>query len=291
MKEYLIFINNPFYKNIALTLTFIIVGLVLRSFLLRGLKKNSVLDEEEKAFTRKKIKSYLNLITMFLIVLVWFSHVQGILISMMAVAAAIVIALKEIIMCITGGILISINKLYRRGDFLDVEKVRGIVLDKNIFVTRLLELGTERNSQQLTGRIVALPNSIMLSKLIINESYFDGFSIKSFTFTPYEGVSLEQNENFLLNLATEISSPYLKLAEASILASCRKEGIKAPSLGPRIKVILRPDNKVDLMLKMPVENESISNIEQQLIRSYILWGEENKLVRPEVALEQKQDEE
>lgn len=86
-------------------------------------------------------------------------------------------------MCVTGGILISISDHFKRGDRIEVDGLRGFVIQKNLTTTKLLEIGPEINSQQTTGKIITIPNSLMLNKAVKNESFFSGYSINLFSFS------------------------------------------------------------------------------------------------------------
>ena len=49
--------------------------------------------------------------------MIWAAQIQTLALSMFAVAAAIVVATKELIMCLSGSILRSVTKQYSIGDY------------------------------------------------------------------------------------------------------------------------------------------------------------------------------
>ncbi len=128
------------------------------------------------------------------------------------------------------------------------------------------------NSQQTTGNIVTLPNSLMLSHSIKKESYFRGYFIKNFTFKVFDPTLAKDFEEKLLNKAIEISAPYLEEAKKEISKFCDKEGIVIPGIGPRTKILVGEDNyDILVLVKLPAQNLHIADLEQDLNRFYLDW--------------------
>lgn len=258
----------PYLNSISLTVLLISLYLVIRFFLIQRIAKSEEIEPENKIFALRKIRDYGRIFLLISIFFLWFSQLQTVFISFLAVGAAIVVALKEVIMCITGGLLIRFNKHYKMGDRIEIDGIRGFVIDHRIAVTKILEIGPEKHSQQTTGCIISVPNSVVLSKIVKNESYFQDFSIKSFVFVPHPNVEIEKSEELLLKLGQEACSAYFPRAKHSILKYCKKEGIGIQSVDPRVKWIMTDCGNVKLILKIPVDNKKISDIEQILIKGY-----------------------
>ena len=270
-----IFITQNAYANsVFLTIFLILLYFMMRKILVRRIEKNKDLTSAERTITIRKIKDYSRLLLIVLIFFLWFAKLQTVFISLLAVAAAIVVALKEIIMCVTGGMLIRFNHYFKVGDRIEVDGVRGFVTDRSITATKVLEIGPEKYSQQTTGNIISIPNSVFLSKALTNESYFQNFSIKSFTFTPPDNLSIDDVENALLSIGQEVCESYLEKAKESISKYCKKEGITLPSVEPRVKFMMSDSGAIKLLLKIPVNNKEISDIEQSLIKKYLMATKE-----------------
>jgi len=273
-KVYDIINKIPHSNSIFLTVFLIVLYVFLRRILVNQVEKNEDLDQTEKILTNRKIKDYGKIILLMFIFFLWFAKLQTVFISLLAVAAAIVIALKEIIMCFTGGFLIRVNSYFKLSDRIEVDGIRGFVIEKRLTATKILEIGPEKYSQQTTGNIISIPNSIVLSKSVTNESYFQDFSIKSFLFVPHSQDRIEILEKLLLEAGQEVCSAYLNKAKDSISKYCKKEGIAIPSVEPRVKLVMTDSGDVKLLLKIPVDNKEISDIEQKLIKKYLIVNKE-----------------
>ncbi len=268
--------SYPYSKEILFTVLVFLGFILSRKIIGRRITKNKDLKKAEKLAIIKKLNFYSNFLLVFLILLLWFSQLHSVFVSLLAVAAAVVLATKEMIMCITGGILVSMNKYFKDGDRIEIHDIRGYVIEKSFTTTKILEIGPEKNSQQTTGNIIAIPNSLFLTQTLKNESYFQGYSINSFAFKHIKKMRLEELEKFLLEKANEIVAPYLANAVKYISRFCEKEGFDIPSIEPRVKVFLDDESEVHLLLKMPVKNNDVANIEQKLLRDYVKFSENFK---------------
>jgi len=203
-----------------------------------------------------------------LLVLIWFSAIQGFVFSMFAFVAAIVVATKELILCFIGGIFIKINKPFNLGDKIEIENYRGLIIEKNLTSIKILEIGPEKHSQQTTGAVQTIPNSIFLSKASKNESYFNGYGVQTFSFECKITDDFDKIEDFLTKKAKEVVRNYIQDAEKNIGEFCQNEGLKIPKLEPRTKISLNSKDSVTILLKIPVENKNLAVIEQDIIRAY-----------------------
>lgn len=259
----------PYANHIALTLGVMVVYQILKFLIYKKIDRTKFEEDTDKVLAKNKVRDYGRFVLLIALFSLWFSQLQSVFISLLAFAAAIVIAFKEVIMCMTGGMIIRLNKQFSVGHRIEIDGVRGYVLERAITATKVLELGPEKNSQQTTGNIISIPNSIFLTKSVVNTSYFKDYSIRAFTFSPISLDKVEESEYNLKEIAEEICKDYVDDAELSIQKFCQKEGILIPTIKPRVKILLSEENDVKLLLKMPVENSKIGDIEQLVYREYL----------------------
>jgi small-conductance mechanosensitive channel len=258
------------FLNTVLISVFILGFYYLARFIFNSnIEKKRDLSVAEKTLYKKKVGQYLFYILAVCYLLIWVSQLQVFFVSLLAVAAANDIAHKELIMCVTGGTLIKIGNIFKTGDRIEIYGTRGFVIEKNLLTTKILEIGPEKNSQQTTGDIITIPNSLMLAKTLKNESYFKGYSIKSFLFKVPEISSFNLYEKGLLLEAENIAKNYEEEAKIEISRFCAREGILIPSVNPRTKIILDDKGEVSLLVKLPVKNSQVGEIEQELNRCYL----------------------
>lgn len=267
----------PYGTTIILSLVLIAFLLVIKKLVNLNLAKKKI-ERSEKVFLKKRINQYLNIIFILFLFGLWFFKLQIVFVSLFAVAAAVVIAFKELIMCMTGGFYLRQSHLFKEGQRIEIGGIRGFVIEKSFLSTKVLEIGPEKNSQQTTGDVIAIPNSLFLSDTLKNESYFKGYSIKSYFFKLNISDDVEALEDILLRKSKDICAPYIENAKRSISHFCEKEGIVIPSVEPRTKVVFEDVDKVVVIVKLPVENIHIADIEQSLNRLTLKWRREQLLV-------------
>lgn len=179
-------------------------------------------------------------------------------------------------MCLTGGVLTNVSNYFKLGQRIEIDGVRGFVIEKKMLSTKVLEIGPEKNSQQTTGDVIAIPNSLMLSKSLKNESYFKGYSIKSFLFKISNEDLVYDFEKRVLSLGEKITSSYIVDAKKNISDFCKKEGIIVPAIDPRTKILVDDGKDFSVLIKLPIRNDDIATIEQEFNRFYLNWRLENK---------------
>ena len=72
--------------------------------------------------------------------------------------AGVALALHNVLLNIAGWVFILIRRPYRTGDRIELDKVRGDVIDIRLLDTTLLEIGNWVDGDQSTGRVVHLPH-------------------------------------------------------------------------------------------------------------------------------------
>ena len=96
----------------------------------------------------------------------------GLLFSLGIVGFAVTFALQQPLFSLIGWLYIMIKRPYGVGDRVAIEGSKGDVVDVDFLVTTLWEIeGDLVTSHQPSGRVVTLPNSVVLSSHVHNYSY------------------------------------------------------------------------------------------------------------------------
>jgi len=93
----------------------------------------------------------------------------GVLLSLGVVGFAVTFALQQPLFSLIGWVYIMVNRPYQVGDRVAIEDSKGDVVEVNFLVTELWEIdGDLVSSNQPSGRIITLPNSVVLSSHVKN---------------------------------------------------------------------------------------------------------------------------
>ncbi|MEF8868353.1 MAG: mechanosensitive ion channel domain-containing protein [Haloarculaceae archaeon] len=96
----------------------------------------------------------------------------GLLFSPGIVGFAVTFALQQPPFSLVGRVYIVVKRPYRVGDRVTIEGSRGDVVEVDFLVTTLWEAGGDLlSTNQPSGRIVTLPNSVVLSSHVHDHSW------------------------------------------------------------------------------------------------------------------------
>lgn len=116
------------------------------------------------------------------LVLIWAPQLRTFALSLTAVAVAIVVATKELILCLSGSVLRATSRAFTVGDWIEIGEIRGEVTDHTLLATSVQEFGAGPHAYMPTGRDVVLPNSMLLTTPLRNhttlrEHIYHGFTV------------------------------------------------------------------------------------------------------------------
>jgi len=155
--------------------TSLIVIIIL--WLIRIIVIRMVLRKTEDPYTRyrwRKTTIYTVVVMGLLIVgRIWFAGVQSIATFLGLMTAGLAIALQDLVKSVAGWIFLMWRKPFTIGDRIQVGGHAGDVIDIRLFKFSLVEIGNWVDADQSTGRVIHLPNSLIISDVIAN--YTRGF--------------------------------------------------------------------------------------------------------------------
>ena len=93
----------------------------------------------------------------------------GVLLSLGVVGFAITFALQQPLLSLLGWVYIMLKRPYTVGDRVKIEGSRGDVIEVDFLVTTIWEVnGDLVSTHQPSGRVVTVPNSVVLSAQVVN---------------------------------------------------------------------------------------------------------------------------
>ena len=149
------------------------------------------------------------LLGVFGLLLVWASQIQTFALSMVALAAASVVATKELIMCLSGSVLRLSTKQYSVGDYIEINGLRGRVIDINLFNTLMMQLGPHSHISNLSGKTVSFPNSWLLSHTLLRDNILGGYVVHTFDIPVLIHLDSDAIVPHLYDIAQELCAPFM----------------------------------------------------------------------------------
>lgn len=258
-------ILKPTVNSLILLVTF----LICRWLVILTIRRWNAPTPEEKRRWIVQVKNLSLVILAAGLFGIWASELRAFAISLVAVAAAIAISTKEVIQCFLGGFYKASARPFELGDRIEVNGLRGEVIDHNFFSTTLLEIGPLRESHQLSGRQIILPNSMILNYPIFNQSLQQQYILQSMRLTVYAHEDWLELEQILLNSANTECSSFLEPARRSMMRLGQREGLDLPRVEPRVTFQYSEDGQLHVTLRFPAPLDRVSRTEQAILRSII----------------------
>lgn len=244
----------------------LVLGLVLCRFLiLRALRTNEGLSRETRRLWIGRVGAVLMIILVLGVSFIWAEQLRAFALSLVAVAAAVVIGTKELILCFLGGLLKSFSQPFKIGDRIEINNVRGDVLRHDLFTTTLLEIGPGKQAHQFTGKEIVFPNSLFLSFPLVNESSEAKFRLHSFTISFSNTHRVNELRTLILDAAQSVCSEFIQEAQRTFDQMSESDDVDPPNANPKLAFSFPAPDRIDVVLRVPVPARQSGKIEQNII--------------------------
>jgi small-conductance mechanosensitive channel len=243
--------------------------LIARTLIVRAIAKNRALTLEAKRRWVVSVRNTMVVVFLLGLVMIWAHELQTFAVSLVALAVALVLATKELILCWSGAALRVGGKVYSVGDRIQIAGYRGVVLDHDIFATKLLEIGPGPTSHLYTGRVAVFPNSLLFTNALVKENPDQEYGLYTITIPLKAGDDWQAAEQRLLDAARAECASYMEEAGRHMKLLEQTNLLEAPSPEPRVTIqVIEPD-RINLVLRFPAPDRGRSRIEQAVLRRYL----------------------
>lgn len=154
------------WERVIATVLLLGAGVVASQLWARYLGRGDVPSERRRlhlVWARNVIWS----VVLFAIASVWASTIAGFALSLAAVAGAMLIVSKELLLCVLGYLYLTFVRPFKIGDVIEIGAVHGRVIDIDMLATTLSEHG---DAGLPTGKTAAFPNALLLTLPLKNTS-------------------------------------------------------------------------------------------------------------------------
>jgi small-conductance mechanosensitive channel len=263
--DWMMAFNGPFLRS----LIFVVLVALAQALIGRGLSRARFLSQDTKLRSKVALRNIALLVVLVGVGAIWAEQVQSVLLSVVAVGATAAIAVKELLMCLAGGLLRTTTTMFSVGDRIEVNGFRGDVIDVGPLTTTLLEVGPGKESHQWTGRSVSLPNSIFLLQPTMNESYTDEWVLHPFLVVIPRSDDWQAAETALLAAAHELCAPFLEEARQFMERRARRHSLATMNVDPRVTLRLGDPTRIELLVRIPVPHGQRGRLEQAILRRFL----------------------
>ncbi len=256
-------------RNLAVSSVVVLVILGLRGLVTRLVVRHLHSAEERQRWLTGSRNTMVILLVLSLLA-VWANAIQSFIISVIALAAAFVIATKELLLCLTGSLLRAVSGAFSLGDRIHWGTVHGDVIDISLFTTTLLEVGPAPSFHMPTGRTIVVPNARMLDTPVYSESKSGRYVVHTICIPLTLQDDLERAQHVALDAIQEVCGDILEPAREWMESLEHTHNfIHTPSATPRVYLHLPEPNRVDLLLRFPSPLRRQGRLEQAILRRFL----------------------
>lgn len=257
-------------NDLVLSFMLVVVLGFIQKILYRSIRRGSeVLSNDQRRWTHL-VRNTIWFLIITGLLLIWSPQLETLALSLTAFVVAIVIALKEVILCLTGAFMRVSTAPFRMGDWITVDGTTGEVVDINPFSVKVLELETDQKSFAFTGRIIQIPNSRYFTHMVENLSALKQFTPFRFTISvQIEHLSPAALEEALQEIITRESADYEKGAAAAYKKIIRKTTISLPGPVPQLLMVARDFGNVHFNLRLFLPTNEAPAIASRITRGFL----------------------
>jgi len=253
-------------RNLTASAALLAAVLLLRTLARRWLRENQLPSDELRMRAHMRVGQVSILALILGLFVIWAPELRTLALSAVAVAAALVLATKELLMCASGALLRTTTGAFDVGDRIEIDGLRGDVIRYGLLTTTILEIGP---AQQRTGRAVVLPNSLLLSKPVVNETFTATFVLHTFAVPIAREADWQAAERSLQQAAQRICAEWLEPARRQMEALSREHGLAAPSVEPKVSIQVPDEKTLRLLVRVPTPHRQKGRVEQEILRAFL----------------------
>lgn len=245
------FTEHPTSTNVITYLFWVILVFTV-IYLLRRLLKKSVVNNSRKY----KIQKGIEVIGYILIIIITISYFSGSIsdfgLAVGLLTAGITITLQELILSIAGSFYIFFVKVYAPGDRIEINGIKGDVIDIDSIYTTMMEIGEWVSSDNYTGRIVKLSNAFVFKGPVYNYSQDFPFVWDEFNLPIRYGSDMDLAKSIVISVAQEQLAEYVQESISEWKGVVEKYYIENAEVDPTLAITMT-DNWVQFNLRYIVD--------------------------------------
>ena len=196
---------------------------------------------------------------------IWGSLIAGFALSLAAVAGAALIVSKELLLNLLGSAVLAGTRPYRLDDFIEIAGIRGQVVRVDWLATTLAET---LEGNQLTGKTVSIPNAMLLTQPVRNETATGRFIMQLVPLAVSPTADIERLEALLLQAARQVCDPWLEEAGRHLAQVEARQLLDLPSAEPKVLLNFSDSRHTVLALRYVCRVHSRVAVEQEILRRF-----------------------
>ncbi|CEO41401.1 mechanosensitive ion channel family protein [Photobacterium kishitanii] len=256
-------------NKLLFTALIIVIITIARRIVLSQVRGDEFFVTETQRKWMSRTKNGTFIFTLVILFILWRSEINEFALSVTAIAVAIVVASKEIILCFTGSIQRASSRSFRIGDWIEVGKICGEVIEHNMMATVIQEIDLHHGQYHYTGKTATLPNSMFFTYPVKNLNFMKRYVYHNFSIVVRDFVNLYPLLPTIITKIDHHSEDFIDVARRYNSIIEKHAGLDLPGSEPHIHISSSTTGEqiVHFMLFCPTERAT--HLEQEIRRDFM----------------------
>ncbi|WNC67872.1 mechanosensitive ion channel family protein [Thalassotalea nanhaiensis] len=265
VQQFSILITNKIFLSICVVIGMQFISHQIVNFIRRG---NDFLNERHRTWI-SRTKNLTVMIIAIMLLSLWWVELETFALSIAAVAVAIVIASKELILCLSGSILRATSNAFVIGDWIRAGDNYGEVIEHNILSTVVQEIDFANNNYNYTGKTVTIPNSQFLTETVKNMNFMKRYVYHTFSITTDASINVFAAREHIFSKMNEYTQDFLEVGRRYNNVIEKHLGVDLPGEEPYIRITTTDLGNFKFTIILFCPTEQAVSLEQRITQDYM----------------------
>lgn len=250
------------------TQTAILAALLLAGSMVasRTLARNQT--PETQRFWRLALRNLAVLGLLLGSIVIWKTELRSVFLALGAATAAVFLTFRESWLSVLAFWVQLVKRPYSLNDFIEIDGVRGRVIDITWLSTVLAETVPGKGGTIYSGKVVHIPNNRMLMTPLTVDNLTEEYTLHVLTVPLPSGAKPLVAEKLLLEVARRVCEPFYEQARESMKTLEKEKALEISSVEPKTYLSIDEDSSVTVRLRIIVPSEMRSKLHQDILHGF-----------------------
>ncbi|KVP16950.1 hypothetical protein WJ84_01360 [Burkholderia ubonensis] len=254
------------YREATYTAVLALVLLCLASGAAWVMSRNQ--SRETQRFWQLTFRHIAAICFMFGLGFIWKTELQSVFLALGAATAGFLLAFRESWLSLLAFWLRVIKRQYSLNDFIEVDGVRGKVIDITWMTTIVAESVPGKGGTIYSGKVVHIPNNRMLLEPLTVDNLTDEYTLHIMTLPLPKGARPLAVEKVLLEVANRHCAPYFKEARKHMKLLEQEKALEIASVEPRTFLSVGEEGAVTIRMRITVPQADSGRLHQAILHEF-----------------------
>lgn len=199
---------------------------------------------------------------------IWKSELRAVLLALGAATAGFLVTFRESWLSLLAFWTRVIKRHYSLNDYIEIDGVRGKVIDITWLTTTVAESVPGREGTMFSGKVVHIPNNRMLLSALTVDNLTDEYTLHVLTVPLPKSAHPLVAEQLLLEVAAEHCRPYLDEARKHMKQLEEEKAIELSAVEPKAFLSIGEDGAVTIRVRITVPQAVTGRVHQAILHDF-----------------------